>query len=135
MPLPESFEDIMAVRAQAKLDTDHQLLIHLRNSFHNKTVEIFFSAMNNSVGYIAWADIDRHSLHMIKTYQTMPIYEYEWSEGNICLIFDIVFIPGFAKTAKAAFLEFLRTRKAIAYLKNKRFRLYLRSHGRYKVYR
>ena len=108
---PSALATLLEVRLAARLNTSAELLeLLLRSSLHG-VYHILWSDMQIPIGYITWANIDRYTLAQCEIQKKLPLYDYEWNDGNICLITDIVLVERFRSLAKCELLNFLKKRR------------------------
>ena len=114
-------EDVLTIfRLQSQIvrqiSTD---LIRLTiNSVTKNKYEILLDINERPIGYVLWADINIESLQQLRKTRIFPAYSYEWDEGDITLILDILLLLNRNKTIFQVVRSFARDRKKVAYVKN-----------------
>lgn len=88
------------------------------NSVSYHKYEIIRDINDRPIGYILWADINIESLQRLRKTRLFPAYCYEWDEGDITLILDILLLSNRNKTILQVVRHFTRDRKKVAYVKN-----------------
>ncbi len=129
--IPPIFGDVMNLRAMSGLDTKALELVALINSATYELVEVFRSDIAGPIGYLAWADISKYTLAHMEKCKSRPRYTYEWDEGNICLVVDVLFLKPWGGAAKKQMLQLLRKKKAIVIFRRGKLRLYIRKLNRF----
>ncbi len=115
----------LALRIQAGESASWQELLAIRNAAENKTLTILLDDDGLEVGYIAWANINKETALKLLQSGAFPHYPYEWSEGNICLIDDIMFIPNKSKNAQKSLSLFLSKKRVIIFYRKHKTTLYI----------
>lgn len=64
----------------------------LHHSAFAGTLEILVDRLARPIGYISWACVNKASAQRLLRYGKYPRYAYEWNEGVICMILDILII-------------------------------------------
>jgi len=124
------FKSVTAIRAQSGLITESQLLTALTNSAWNENIKVFNSPFGTPIAYVAWASVNKESFQWMSKTRQMPPFPYEWNEGKLVIIYDIVFSPLWGKAARKELLRFLSEKRFIAYLKRGRLHVWTRGRQR-----
>lgn len=93
MSVDEVIGKLFTLRVQAGLDISTRQGSNIIFSARAGNFKLLLSEHKVSVGYIIWANIDRHTYFKFRESRTMPKYEYEWNEGSMSLIVDFVVHP------------------------------------------
>lgn len=128
----EKFIGAISLRMEAGLGLSWQELSNLKKSSMFSNIEILSNANNTKLGYVAWASVNKETALQLLQYGLFPHYPYEWSEGNICLIVDVLFIPGKQHEAKKSLLKFLTKKRVIAFQRRNKASLLIKQIGKYK---
>jgi hemolysin-activating ACP:hemolysin acyltransferase len=132
---PSALATLLEIRLAARLNTSAETLgLLLRSSLHGG-YKILWSDMHVPIGYIIWANIDRYTLAQCEIQKKIPNYDYEWSDGNICLVTDIVLVQQFKRLAKNELLIFLRKKRLITFFRKGNFSCYVRKLGRHTKFK
>jgi len=120
--------DALELRFAAGCSVAPDTYAMLRHSAYARTLRIFLDELNRPVGYVSWASVNRASLDRLLRIGQPPKYPYEWSEGGICLILDVLILRRARYDAVRQLRKFTRTKRVIVALrKGKTARLYLRT--------
>lgn len=122
--------DVIDARITAGLNTHPQLLGYLKHSAMEGRIKIFRSPAKTPIGYVAWANVNKYSFLMTTKTRQMSPYLYEWSEGRLMIVYDIVFAPQWNLIARKALLRFLRKKRFVSFLRRGRLHLWVRSGGK-----
>lgn len=112
--------NITKVRINNQLDTTAVLQSRLANAAAKKNIQIFRNESGELIGYAAWATVSRETLNFVLKTRQLPILPYEWHDGKIKLIFDVVFSRDWALLSRYHFFSYLRKHRFFAYYKNNR---------------
>lgn len=121
---PPVFSRVIDIRISSALNTPAHLLAALKNSAMSGQIEVFNSTANNPIAYVAWANVNKESFLMMSKTKQMPPFFYEWNEGKLMVIYDVVFLPKWGTLAKAELLNFLLQKRFVAFLKRGRLHLW-----------
>ena len=119
----KALNEITSIRAERALNTSHIHLAMLVQSINNDQIEVLKTGMDDLLGYIAWLSVNKESLLLSNKTNTLPPYMYEWSEGKLMLIYDIVFTPGWERLAREKLFEFILKQRFVAYFKRNRINI------------
>lgn len=122
--------DVLDARIASGLNTPPQLLGHLKSSAMDGRIKIFRSTTKVPIGYVAWANVNKYSFLMTTKTRQMPPYLYEWSEGRLMIVYDVVFAPQWNLIAKKALLKFLKKKRFVSFFRRGRLHLWVRSGGK-----
>lgn len=121
----------LEVRIESNLGATHSELLGLICASNSGKVHLLGDDDILASGYVAWAGINHESAEQLMKYGVFPKYPYEWDEGSICLITDVVFVPNRARLAKKMLKSFLNDKENIIFIKNKRVKMYQRKGNHY----
>lgn len=107
------------IRAEKGLDTSPNQLRVISNSIKSEYFKIWRNKDGAAIGYIAWAKINRESYCILQSKNQLPKYDYEWDEGQLTLVIDIVISTGWSGYLLKLLLEERRKHQAICYRKRK----------------
>ncbi len=122
----QAFLNLCNVRVVANKVTSPQLFQWIKSSAYAGSYKIITNAFGQNVGYIIWANICKESLIKLKNTGAYPQHRYEWSEGDITLLLDVVINEQQSKLSIQQLRHFLKSKKIIAYEKNKIGKLYIK---------
>lgn len=111
------FSKVVDIRSASVLETSSHLLSALKNSAENGKIKVFSSGSHSFFAYLAWAEVNKESLVLMGKTKQMPPFLYEWNEGRLMVIYDVVFLPKWGVLAKREILQFLRQVRVVAFLK------------------
>ncbi len=125
---------ICQVRINLGLVSSATLLSWIIISIKKNCYHLFKNDCDEVVGYVLWAKIDNDSLRQLKNRRVYPLYEHEWSDGNIYLILDVVFSNKNTIENSLALRRLMIQKKinAYAYLNSRRFKYFKKSVRRRK---
>lgn len=112
--------NVTKIRMVNQLDTTAVLQTRLVNAAAKDFIHIFRNETGDPIGYAAWAKVSRETLNVVFKTQQLPILPYEWHDGRIKLIFDIVVSNEWAFLARYQLFLYLRKHRLFAYYKNNR---------------
>jgi len=111
---------LMQLRASSGLLTDPAVFMLLNNSVAQSCYKIFFDPSGKPAGYMLWADVNEESAaRLIRTGQ-YPVYQYEWDEGDIVMLLDVLVQPLFKYNILADLRAELRSFPQLVYRKGNR---------------
>lgn len=119
--------ELLAVRFDAGLVTSPENFLMLRNSAQARTAAVFQDHMQRPIGYLIWADVNKESAARLMRNGTAPLYFYEWNEGDICLLLDVVILPHGSAAAVGQLLSLLKARRAVLRCRRHRSKLYFKN--------
>ena len=105
------------LRSTAYIDTSAELLRLLTCSINSKKFKVLNCDLGKPIGYIAWADINEETLFRLKYLGQFPKYFYEWSEGDIRLIVDLVIVGGIKRIGYRRLINFYKAANKCAYIR------------------
>ena len=103
------------MRLTNQLDTSAVLQARLVNAAVNNSVYIFRNEAGAPIGYIAWGRVSRETLNLVFKTRQMPSLPYEWNDGKIKLIFDVVLSKEWSLLARYQFFLYIRKNRIFAY--------------------
>jgi len=124
--LSTQFGVVCELRSKTALSTSAELLRWLNFSTRTHCYQLFYDSLNKPIGYIIWANVCRETITRLARTGQMPRYPYEWNEGYITLVLDLVFIDGWHCWNRKTLLGFLRTHKSIAYYRKHKIHVKIR---------
>ncbi|QNT78805.1 hypothetical protein [Entomobacter blattae] len=66
---------------------------------------IIKNQVQNSIGYLCWGMFNKESILILKHFETWPIYNYEWNEGNIPTLVDLFILQRYRKQFTSKILQ------------------------------
>ena len=103
------------------------LLSRIRNAAQAGTLTILRNGIDDPVGFVCWAGVNKDSVRIADKFNLLPSYPWEFKEGKIALLLYVFFIYPFNEEARAAFTRFVSSRRAIYYVRKDRKRLMIRT--------
>jgi hemolysin-activating ACP:hemolysin acyltransferase len=125
--------EVLEFRAANRLDLPHRQLLALRNSALAGTLRIFRDALSRPIGYVAWAGICRENAHRLLRRLEFAAYPYEWTEGNIRYVVDIVLLQKERRSALRQLRAAFSKSRALLVERRDRVRLYTRHRGIWRL--
>ncbi len=114
--------EVCSLRARRMLNTSPQGLSMLVMSIESGNVEVFKTAGGEPIGYVAWMSLTSESMRYIEEFREFPPYPFEWSEGRLMMIFDVVVAPGWNKVVFDHMAKKLSEQKLVSYFKRGRLK-------------
>ena len=102
----------------------------LINSVYSNTYRILRDESNHPIGYIIWASICKDSFLKISHFGGYPKYSFEWQEGNITLILEIVINDSDKSSAFKQLRQFIKSKKILTFINKNRGKLYLKKNNK-----
>jgi hypothetical protein len=124
--------NMLEARARNGLVTTPEQFSQLRSSAANGTAMIFKDVLYRPIGYIAWANVNKESILRLSTLGKFPCYPYEWNEGGVFLLLDVVFDGDSRRYGLSELKRVLSTKRAVVFSKRKSCRLYLKRKGNHR---
>lgn len=124
---------MLALRGELQLDTPHATLQGLRNSAQFNTFELLCNELGRNSGYLAWADIGKESWRALCERGQLPRYSFEWSEGRLLLLHDVVLAPGMRPALREGLRRLFARRRAVVFIRRGALRIYARRQGRLRL--
>lgn len=123
---PEVLVDLVTLRGNVGLSTSPEQLLLLRNAAQTGRAEIFRDHMGTPVGYVIWADVCAETAARFVRAGTPPFYFYEWDEGAICLVLDVVVQRHASALALGQLRTLLRRRRAVLFARRQMVKFYFK---------
>lgn len=121
--------NMLEARARNGLSTTPEQFGQLRNSAANAAAIILKNVLHRPIGYVAWACVNKESILRLSTLGKFPSYMYEWNEGGIFLLLDVVIDADSRRYGLSELKRILSTKRAVVFSRKKKCRLYLRRRG------
>lgn len=86
----EKVNELCLVRAYQKVDIRPELISWIGFSVSAECYKIITNKSEKPTGYVIWANISKETFRAMIKHECFPKYPYEWNEGNIILILDVV---------------------------------------------
>ncbi|TDF39689.1 hypothetical protein EYS14_09290 [Alteromonadaceae bacterium M269] len=116
----------MDVRLKTNLLTYPQQYKALVYSINSDCYKFLYSPVGKVCGYIIWANLNRESVFRFERQSIGPTYPYEWIEGDILLVLDIVVEPQFRLDVLPELRRFIRCNKHKLFKRGNKFFAHLR---------
>ena len=107
-----------------EMSKEHIGILSLANN--SGGIKVFRGIYNEPIGYVVYASLLRESVERIHTYGMFPMYPYEWSEGRITYIVDVVLSAKWRDDAMRAMMEWFFKKRVVAFSRRNEFRMYTR---------
>lgn len=128
---PKELLDIVAVRCAANIDTPAKLLSQLTECAVDGRAKAFYSATGVPVGYLVWAMVNRESFILLSKTRQMPAYTYEWCEGRLMIVHDVMVLPQWSAVVNPTIRYFLKQKRFVAFLRRGRLHVWSKLKGRF----
>jgi len=123
---PSDFGVICDIRSYAWLDTSRQLLNLIKSSVQSGHYKLLWDKHQRPLGYIVWAQVCRETYLRLHRRGTYPQYTYEWSEGKITLVLDVLINDVDRKNAMRQIRQLINSKRLIAYRYKERTKIFKR---------
>jgi hypothetical protein len=124
---PNEFAVALDLVSRSGIDLPAVMLTNLRIAAEARTLTILWNAKKEPVGYVSWAGANKESVKMAIQYNILPSRLWEFREGSIAFVTNVLFTPQFKEDAKAEFRKFIRSRRAVFFVKGAKKRLAVRT--------
>lgn len=124
---PSEFSIALDLVSRSGIDLSAATLANLRMSAEARTLTILWNGKKEPVGYVSWAGANKESVKMASKFNISPSKFWEFREGNIVFIMNVLFSSRFKDEAKAEFRKFVRARRAVFFVKKEKKRLAVRT--------
>jgi len=132
--LPADFSTLCDLRSAVPAHLTSETLRFLKNSVMKEKYNVVRDINDRPIGYIAWASVNIETLQRLNRTGIFPQYFYEWDEGDITLILDILLILQQKEiTMKTLISDFVRQKNKIAYVKRDRLFFFSKSNDRFRL--
>ena len=118
MNFPDILIQAMDARYQCGLPTSAAQYFTIKNSVECGFSSILYDLLGKPMGYICWAKVSKETLHLTKRTGKLPRYPFEWNEGEITLITDVVIKKQWSKKAIRDLLTLRHEHSNITYHRN-----------------
>lgn len=117
----KSLTDLIELRSRCAETIDSSLISWLTDSVISMTFLFVEDGLDRSVGYCAWAAVNKESAARFVNFGHLPIYGHEWLEGDIALILDVAALPSWGRVVgRAARDRLMRDYVEVLYRRNNR---------------
>lgn len=123
--------DALRIRCMRNMETSRDDLSALLVASEYGNIKVFYDEGNQLLGYIAWASMNKESLNLLKQSPYLPRYPYEFNEGKLMVIFDVVLNPIYSKKAKSVLVQYLKEQRFVAILKRNKLHAWIRAKGKH----
>lgn len=130
--VPKELLDIFAVRCSLNVDTSAKLLGELTECAVGGRAKTFYSASGVPVGYIVWSLVNKESFVLLSKTKQMPAYPYEWCEGRLMVVHDVMVLPQWSSVVNVAIRDFLMKKRFVAFLRRGKLHIWSKVMGRPK---
>lgn len=131
--LPLEFSIAIDLVSRCTHEFNRVMLMNIRLAATANTLTILWSSKKEPIGFVAWAGVNKDSIYITRKFKQMPTRLWEYKEGHIAHILDVLFLPPFNQEAKYEFKKFVMSRRAIFFSKHEKNRLYIRTSSGFKA--
>lgn len=128
----DDFSLLLGIRSRTELNTSAEMLRWIQNSIIANTYKIFKDPFGVSNGYMIWANVNRETICRMSRIKLFPKYSYEWREGNIILILDLVFLDGWNQCNRRQLVKFIRHQRVFAFARRDKLSMFIRKKNRHR---
>lgn len=122
--------EALELRAINGLSTPPDIFVKLRNCAYANKLIVFKDQLKRPIGYLAFASVNKESALRFLKNGAIPFYPYEWSEGGIFLIIDVVIQKNSCFDAVRQIKSLVFSKRAIIFSKRNRCKFYLKKNGK-----
>lgn len=119
--------EMLTVRAEAGLETQPPLFRLLRNAAQAGSATLFRDHMHQVIGYAIWAKVSAETAARFVRTGMAPYYFYEWREGGIFLLLDVVIYRHASRPGRRQLMAVLAEHRAVMVARRDRVRLYFKN--------
>jgi hemolysin-activating ACP:hemolysin acyltransferase len=130
--IDNNFLSLMKIRLKANVEINKKILGYTMNSTIYSGHHSFVDQFGHHNGYIIWANITRESVDKLLRTGAIPKFSYEWGEGRIKLLLDVVFVGGLTRHNHMQFRQFIKAQRAIVFIKKGCCKLFIRKNYKFK---
>lgn len=130
--LPKDFSLLCDLRSSKPAQFTSETLRLLKFSVLQKKYEIYSDINGSPRGYITWADVNVETILRMKRSGRFPRYIYEWNEGDIRLILDVLMHtrPGDLKLPSLIY-NLVDSCSRVAFAKRGNLKMLIKRNGRF----
>ena len=115
--------DVMQVRSMCNLVTTPKNFKIINNSLERGLCHVFQHKNAGAIGYVLWAKISVDTLRCMEISKKLPLYPYEWNEGELTLITDVVILKRWSKRVVLELLKLKSEHSSICYLRREQLKV------------
>ena len=108
------------LRAERGLASSAEDIRCLSNSIQYGHYSLLRNSDNDIIAYVTWAKINKEAYLAMKQQQVAPKYDYEWDEGPLTLVLDVLVRKGWENFSSPFFLKEARKHNFICFLDKSR---------------
>lgn len=102
-----------------------------KHAVEKKKYQIIRNEVGKAKGYVLWADVSKETARRFLSSNVYPNVFYEWDEGNVLLILDVVIQPSITVKTKSFLKGLILSRRAVIYRRSDKARFLLRKSNRF----
>lgn len=122
---PETFYRLVSLRTRRDAGFSAKHLQWIDQSVGHGLYHVFDGLPDQPIGYVIWAYVNEETVERLYRYGKLPTYGYEWSEGVITLVLDVVYVsPGDRLSRETLRSAFPRDIDRLAFFRRGRTHLY-----------
>lgn len=130
-PTPEQLLcQMMLVRSTEGLSTSPAQFWLLYRAARARSAVIIHNHHDEAVAYILLAQVAKEGMRSFLATGLPPAYDYEWGEGRLNLVIDVVISKRHRDAAMPKLRQLLAQHRAVAFVRRAQPRLYVRWQGR-----
>lgn len=123
--------ELLSIRSSGGYATSSEAAETLLRSAKRGQTAVLKDDFERPAGYIAWARINKESYVNFINSGKFPKYHYEWAEGHIILLADVVAYQGAAKFLRRLLLECFGGHRVVVFVRASVVSVYARRRGRF----
>jgi len=131
-PNPPEFSISIEMLCSRNVPIDPAMLARIRHAAYAGTLTILRNPKKDPVAFVCWAGGNKDSVRIADRFGLFPSHFWEFKEGKIAMLMTVFFAYPCNQEAQKAFNDFLRTHRAVYYVKRERKRLMLRTSRGFK---
>jgi len=129
----KQFCDLLDTHIQFHAGASASTLTHIRCAAIANTYHMFEDAFGHRLGYIAWANLNKEAYAGVRTSGTPPKYPYEWNEGRLVLITDVLYRGQSLFSLRRLMPVIFRHRRVVMFCRNNVVTTYRRDGGKFRL--
>ena len=132
--LPDDFSLLCDLRSSRPSQLASETLKMLKISVLQEKYAICHDINGLPRGYVAWADVNTESLLRMCRVDDFPQYNYEWNEGKIKIIIDVLMhTKSHEEKLSSIIYKLVEDSEKVAFVKWGKFKVYERYNDRFKL--
>lgn len=130
--LPEDFSLLCDLRSSKPAQLTSEMIRLLKFSVLQKKYEVYRDINDSPRGYVVWADVNAETVLKMNRSGSFPRYFYEWDEGDIRLILDVLMHTKQGDLKLSSLVsELTKNCSRVAFAKRGKLKMFVKKNGRF----